>query len=103
MFGFARQVGRIVGHSRSEVGQFQCCQLLRPERVAVGHVFLSKSVRNDFVAVDSWCKQRGGKSLVQEPISTRVSRVNGASASVAVPYGKKYRWPCRETATIARR
>jgi hypothetical protein len=27
--------------------------------------------------------------LVQEPISTRVSRVNGARASVAFPYGKK--------------
>jgi hypothetical protein len=27
--------------------------------------------------------------LVQEPISTGVSRVNGAPASVAFPYGKK--------------
>ena len=48
----ARQVGRVVRHSRGEVGQLQRCQLLRPERVAAGHVFLSGRVRDDLVAVD---------------------------------------------------
>jgi hypothetical protein len=50
-FEQARQVGRIVWHSRGEVRQLQRCQLLCPERVAFGHVFLSGSVRDDLVAV----------------------------------------------------
>ena len=62
-FESARQVCRIVRHSRGKVRQLQRCQLLRPERVAVGHVFLSGSIRDDLVAVDGQREQRGGERL----------------------------------------
>jgi hypothetical protein len=59
----ARQVGRIVRHSRGEVRQLQWCQLLRPERVAVRHVLLGGSVGDDLVAFDGQREQRGGERL----------------------------------------
>ena len=63
LFEPAREVGRIVRHSRGEVGQLQRCQPLRSERVAIGHIFLSGTVRDDLVAVDGQREQRGGERL----------------------------------------
>src|SRR5437867_11240117 len=57
--------GRLVGSSGipEVTSPSSSGQLLRPEPVAFGHVLLSGSGRDDFVAVDGQREQRGGERL----------------------------------------